>query len=442
MIRNGVEIQKAAASFNYNGKTYPEGSYIIKCDQAFRPHILDMFEPQDHPNDFQYPGGPPVPPYDAAGWTLAYQMGVEFDRITENVNGSFAKIQIGEVQPLKGKVEIGNEKGGYLINSANNHGFALVNELFSNNIKVFRTTEEVAGFTAGSFYVPIQSKSTEVIKQFSANNGADVKTIDKKPVGITAIEPARIALWDTYGGSMASGWMRWIFEQFHFKYNVIYANEIDKGDLKSKYDAIIFVDGAMPSLNPDIKRPAGPKPEETPDEFKNTIGSLSVETSIPALKKFMEEGGTILTIGNSTNLAYHLKLPVTNALVETVNGKERNLPNEKFYIPGSLMQVTIDPALPSAWGMKSTADVYFDNSPAFNITPEAQSKGSIQPIAWFASDKTLRSGWAWGQSYLKDKVAAFSAKVGKGKLIGCGPSITFRAQTHGTFKLVFNQLYK
>ena len=221
LIRNGVEIQKAAASFNYNGKTYPEGSYIIKCDQAFRPHILDMFEPQDHPNDFQYPGGPPVPPYDAAGWTLAYQMGIEFDRITENVNGSFAKIQIGEVQPLKGKVEIGNEKGGYLINSANNHGFALVNELFSNNIKVFRTTEEVSGFAAGSFYVPIQSKSTEVIKQFSANNGADVKTIDKKPVGITAIEPARIALWDTYGGSMASGWMRWIFEQFHFKYNVI-----------------------------------------------------------------------------------------------------------------------------------------------------------------------------------------------------------------------------
>ena len=92
----------------------------------------------------------------------------------------------------------------------------MANELLSNNIKVFRTTEEVSGFAAGSFYVPIQSKSTEVIKQFSANIGADVKTIDKKPIGITVIEPARIALWDTYGGSMASGWMRWIFEQFHF----------------------------------------------------------------------------------------------------------------------------------------------------------------------------------------------------------------------------------
>jgi hypothetical protein len=257
-----------------------------------------------------------------------------------------------------------------------------------------------------------------------------------------AIQPARIALWDTYGGSMPSGWMRWIFEQFKFDYNVIYAQEIDKGDLKSKYDIILFVEGAMPSLNPNARKPIGPKPEDTPEEFKKTIGYLSTESSIPALKKFMEDGGTVLTIGNSTNLAYHLKLPVTNALVETVSGNQRNLPNEKFYIPGSVMQVTLDETQSNTWGMKKTADVYFDDSPVFNIAPEAQTKGMIKPIAWFASDKTLRSGWAWGQSYLKNGIAAFDAQVGKGKLIAYGPEITFRAQTHGTFKLVFNQLYK
>jgi Zinc carboxypeptidase len=442
LIRTGIEIHKSTAPFTVNGKTYPEGSYIVKCDQAFRPHVLDMFEPQDHPNDFQYPGGPPVPPYDAAGWTLAYQMGIEFDRITENLPGSFVKLPLGEVQPLKGKVEIGKQKGGYLINGANNHAFALVNTLLNKNNTVFRTTEEISGFAKGSFFVPITSSSTEVIKQLASNYGADVKSVDKKPTQLTSVQPARIALWDTYGGSMPSGWMRWIFEQFNFNYTVIYAQDIDKGDLKNNYDVILFVEGAMPSLNADARRPTGPKPEDTPDEFKKTIGSLTTETSIPALKKFMEEGGTVLTIGNSSNLAYHLKLPVTNALVETSNGKERNLPNEKFYIPGSLMQITLNTSHPAAWGMKNNADVYFDESPVFNITPAAQSKGTIQPIAWFASDKTLRSGWAWGQSYLKDGVAAFSAAMGKGKLIACGPEITFRAQTHGTFKLVFNQLYK
>ena len=61
----------------------------MKTAQAFRPHVMDMFEPQDHPNDFPYPGGPPIPPYDIAGWTLALQMGVEFDRILDGFDGPF-----------------------------------------------------------------------------------------------------------------------------------------------------------------------------------------------------------------------------------------------------------------------------------------------------------------------------------------------------------------
>ena len=442
LIRTGIEIHESTSDFSFNGKSYPAGSYIVQCNQAFRPHVLDMFEPQDHPNDFQYPGGPPVPPYDAAGWTLAFQMGVEFDRITESISGPFKKINIGELQPLKGKISINNEKGGYLINGANNHAFALVNTLMKKGIKVFRISEALNGFAKGSFYVPSSSAAALIVKGQAVDIGADVQSIDKKPADLMAIQPARIALWDTYGGSMPSGWMRWIFEQFKFDYNVIYAQEIDKGDLKNKYDIILFVEGAMPSLNPHARKPIGPKPEDTPEEFKKTIGYLSTESSILALKKFMEDGGTVLTIGNSTNLAYHLKLPVTNALVETVSGNQRNLPNEKFYIPGSVMQVTLDETQSNTWGMKKTADVYFDDSPVFNISPEAQTKGMIKPIAWFASDKTLRSGWAWGQSYLKNGIAAFDAQVGKGKLIAYGPEITFRAQTHGTFKLVFNQLYK
>jgi hypothetical protein len=127
--------------------------------------------------------------------------------------------------------------------------------------------------------------------------------------------------------------------------------------------------------------------------------------------------------------------------VELAGGKERRLPNEKYYIPGSVLRVSLDTTLQPAWGMNSTADVYFDNSPVFNINPAAYANGTIHPIAWFADDHPLRSGWAWGQAYLRDGVAAFVATVGQGKLYAFGPEITFRAQTHGTFKLLFNQLY-
>ncbi|RYZ16423.1 MAG: peptidase, partial [Sphingobacteriales bacterium] len=90
LIKSGIAIHKASADFTVAGKKYPAGSYVVKTAQAFRPHVIDMFEPQDHPNDFQYPGGPPVRPYDAAGWTLAYSMGVKFDRVLEGFDGPFS----------------------------------------------------------------------------------------------------------------------------------------------------------------------------------------------------------------------------------------------------------------------------------------------------------------------------------------------------------------
>ena len=62
LIKSGIVVDKASAPFTVKGKTYPAGTYVVMCDQAYRPHVLDMFEPQDHPQDFEYPGGPPVKP--------------------------------------------------------------------------------------------------------------------------------------------------------------------------------------------------------------------------------------------------------------------------------------------------------------------------------------------------------------------------------------------
>ena len=83
LILNGVEVRRASAPFVVNAVSYPAGSFVVRTDQAFRPHVLDMFEPQDHPDDVPYPGAPPTPPYDSAGWTLAFQMGVRFDRVLD-----------------------------------------------------------------------------------------------------------------------------------------------------------------------------------------------------------------------------------------------------------------------------------------------------------------------------------------------------------------------
>jgi hypothetical protein len=275
-----------------------------------------------------------------------------------------------------------------------------------------------------------------------ANPGLELKIASEIPTNITKISELRIALWDTYGGSMPSGWVRFLMEQYRFNAKLIYPQDIDAGNLNSKYDVIIFVSGAIPPVS-NRSRNNEPKIETIPAEFRAQLGRISQEKSIPEIKKFMEQGGKVISIGSSTNLAYHLGLPVRNAIAEMgKDGQENRLAAEKYYVPGSVLSVNVDNSLASAWGMQKNADVYFNNSPVFKIATADLLKGDIKPILWFSSATPLRSGWAWGQAYLRDGITAFEAKFGKGKLYAFGPEITFRAQTHGTFKLLFNQLYE
>lgn len=447
LIRTGVLVHKATADFAVGNKKYPAGSLVIKTNQAFRPHILDLMEPQDHPNDFQYPGGPPIRPYDAAGWTLAFQMGVQYDRYLDNFDGPFQAIPYGELQSAKGNVETAS--AGYFLNAKSNAAFTAVNDLLAAGVPVYRTANPgKAGMPAGSFYVPASAKAKTVLQKAAAETGLVATAAAKAPATISKVSAPRVALWDVYGGSMPSGWIRWLMEQFHFKGDIIFSKTIDAGNLKDKYDVLVLVGGAVPQVRQEGAGAEGrgfmfrePKPEEIPTEWHDKLGRITADKSIPQLKKFMEAGGKVITIGSSANLAYHLGLPVKNAMTEIgPNGVERNLPGEKYYVPGSILRVKLDSTQQTTWGMPTQADVYFENSPVFKLAPEAVAQGRIKPIAWFGDAPPLRSGWAWGQTYLKGGVAAFEANVGNGKLITFGPEITFRGQAHGTFKLLFNSL--
>jgi hypothetical protein len=264
-----------------------------------------------------------------------------------------------------------------------------------------------------------------------------------RPANAVRVRPARVGLWDRYGGSMPSGWTRWILEQYDFPFEVVYPRELDAGNLNAKYDVLIFVDGAIPSGEGRGGFGAGaPDANTIPAEFRGWLGSITVDTTVPQLKTFLEQGGTIVTIGSSTALAHHLGLPIENQLIEhTADATAEDLPREKYYIPGSLLEVRVDSTAPLAAGMPSRAIVMFDNSPVFRLKPAASLAG-IRPVAWFDSAAPLRSGWAWGQHYLEAGIVAATAPVGQGTLHLLGPEVLFRAQPHGTFKLVFNALYE
>lgn len=437
----GIDVHRATAAFSHGGKQYPAGSYVVKVGQAFGAHVLDMFEPQDHPNDFRVPGGPPTPPYDNAGWTLAMQMGVVYDRVLDNLTGPFEKIApSNRVRPAAGTVA---SAGVWHLSGAHNDAFIVVNRLLKANQSVLRKADGtwVIPATAGSRPI-VQRAATELGLSFTAGNNT----------GATAVRPMRIGLWDRFGGSMPSGWTRWLLEQYEFPFTVVYPQELDAGNLNAKYDALIFVDGAIPAFR-SSPAPGGAQGgqggpggqggnanADIPAEFRGWLGNVTQDRTIPQLKQFAENGGTIITIGSSTNIAEHFGLPMSNHLVErTPSGEERELGSEKFYVPGSLLEVAVDSTTVAARGMTSRAIVMYDNSPVFRLAPDAQAKG-VTPIAWFDVPNSLRSGWAWGETYLEGGVAAADARVGRGTVRLIGPEALFRAQPHGTFKLVFNGL--
>src|SRR5690606_15819395 len=147
------------------------------------------------------------------------------------------------------------------------------------------------------------------------------------------------------------------------------------------------------------------------------------------------------TVGSSTSLAYDLNLPVKNALVKTnERGEEEALSSTDYYVPGSILKAYVDTEQTANWGMQEQADIVFNNSPVFTLKPGAESQG-IVPLSWFGDEDLLRSGWAWGAAYLHNSVTAFKVPVGKGELYAFGPEVNFRAQSHGTFKQLFNLLY-
>jgi hypothetical protein len=449
LIKNGVIVHQATSDFSVNNLPYPARSFVVKTDQAFRPHILDMFEPQNHPDDFVYVGGPPTPPYDSAGWTLAFQMGIEFDRVLEGFEGPFVPLS-DLATPPPGSLVSTNPTVGYLLDQRVNDATIAVNRLLKNNLQVYWVTEPVrtqlSRYPAGVIFIPKTDGVEELLNGLTTELGLRFEGTDRTPAGgMIQLRPVRIALWDRYGGSMPSGWIRWILERFEFPHELVFPARLDAGNLRSEFDVIIFSGNSMPAAQQAstdrYRRRSQPDPETIPEEYWDRLGRVTSDKTVPQLRDFLEEGGTILALGRAANLGYLLELPIMNPLQDmNTDGNAKPFGREKYYVPGSVLSCVADSQHPLAFGIKEEFDIYFNNSPVFGLQPEAERHG-IRAVAWFDNASPLRSGWAWGQHHLKDTTAVLSAKVGKGTLFLFGPEITFRAQPHGTFKFLFNGIY-
>jgi hypothetical protein len=448
LLMSGISVLQAQASFRINSISYPAGSYVVKTAQAFRPHVLDMFEPQQHPDDFQYPGGPPIAPYDNAGYTLAYQMGVRFDRVLDAFDGPFVRIE-GVAKVPAGRVVTARKPAGYVFSHAMNDAFTATSRLLAAGYAVSWLREpfkiKQRTYPSGTLFVKSKQGIEHELGRIAAETGVSFDAVSTIKGAAFQLKQPRIALWEPYGGASTSGWIRYVFDQFAIPYDVIYPPAVDAGRLRALYDVIILPDRAIPRAadgdrDNEQANSALDTLEYVPAEWRARMGRYSKEKTAPRLKEFVEQGGTLITIGSATVIARDFGVAVDDALVTVDSaGKTRPLRRNEFYIPGSVLDVKLDTSQPLAAGMSEKTMVLFSQSPAFRLKPGSAPAG-MRPIAWYEREP-LRSGWAWGQSYLDGALAALEADVGEGKLIMFGPEITFRAQPHGTFKFLFNAIF-
>ncbi len=438
----GVEVLRARADFNVSGKAYPAGSFVVRADQAFRPHVRDMFEPQDHPQDFEYPGGPPIAPYDSAGWTLALQMGVGFDRVLESFDGPFEPLAVGQLQ-LPAVVPVAESASGWVLDARVNNAVIAVNRLLKAGVPVQRLAAQ-----DGAYYVPAGNRDALVAALHETGVTARAAGEGVALTGVPLHAP-RIALWDHYGGSMVSGWTRLVLENFGFDYSVVYPQQILAGKLRERFDVLLLPSGALPlpkalAIEGKAGRvSASPQASTIPAEFHGLLGELEGDAATQVLREFLQQGGHVVATGSSSGLATALGLPLSSHLRKAgADGERVALSQREYYIPGSVLQVAVDKGRSLNWGLPAQLDVYFsdgrwDNAPVFDLPA---GRADIRPLLHFESATPLRSGWAWGQEHLQGGVLAAEADVGAGRLTFFGTDISFRAQTHASFKLLFNSL--
>ena len=418
---SGVEVHQAQQPFTADEKKYPAGTYVILLAQPFRAYAKDMLEPQVYPKTSPAPGVPPRPPYDVAGWSLGMQMGVDNFFVKKPFEADLKKLDTIEIPAG----EVGGKGSAYILSHEPNNSLVAVNRLLKEGYEVSWLTESatIAGktYAPGAIIVRGGKGLPGVMTSLAKSLGIDAVAADVPPAKSMRIRAPHTALYQPWGGNMDEGWTRWLLEQNEFPYVTVHPQDIRKGDLK-QYDAIIFPDmGAQQIIG-------GLTVRNVPEEYKGGIE----ESGLKALRTFVEEGGTIIALGQSSTLLIDkFAAPYRDSL--------RGVKREDFFCPGSILRVQVDNTHPIAFGMREEANAYYINSLALETVPSFSTmQGSI--VVRYPSSDLLKSGWLQGETYLHNKVGVAEVKMGKGRMILLPLRVQHRAQPYGTFKLLFNSI--
>ena len=404
LAAGGVEVYRAADTFTAEGRQYAAGSLVVPMAQPYRAHAKDLLEVQ------RYTPVNDRPPYDVAGWTLPFTMGVRADV----VNGPFTAnlVKVDSVVATPGRIE-GRGDVFILKNRTNAESRAVAALLAAGQTVT----------VVGDSLVVRGPRARAILSEQAARHGFTVTAVRTAPTsGERRQRLPRIGLYQPWTGNIDEGWTRWLFEQYGISYTTVHDADVRKGGLRQRFDVIVLpdADGASIVRGVDSTR--------IPLQYAGGLG----ESGATAVSEFVLGGGTLVCLDGSSNFAIaHLNLPVVNVLAGDASGPQVL----RFYAPGSIFGTVLGGVegseSPVTLGVPDSLPVYFENSAAFTVSAPARALATYP-------EQPLRSGYARYQERLVGKAALVEARVGSGRVILFGFRPQFRGQTHGTFKLLFN----
>jgi hypothetical protein len=342
--------------------------------QPYSSWAKALLERQNYPDDRLYPGGPPKRPYDTTAETLPLLFGVEAKAVDVAVKGPLSKERFPFDAPP-----------ATTFSAEDTDTWHTVNALWKSGKAVWRN-EESGEFAA-----------------------------ETRGAGWRQVPRPRIALYKSWMPAMDEGWTRWVFDKFGFGYRDVTNIDFARGDLRSRFDVLIFPD------QPERTITEGYAPGSMPAEYTGGIG----EQGISAAKQFAQAGGTVLCFNHSASFCIDkLQAQATDVLAH-----ERA---SDYYSPGSLLNVNLDEKSPLTRGLPRRIAIWSEQSPAF-VTDQ-------RSVATYPGDGILASGWLLGAKLLANRSAMVDAKAGEGHIILYGMRPQYRAQSYQAFKLLFNAL--
>jgi hypothetical protein len=459
ILRTGdVDVEKASSDFDADGKHYSSGSYIVRLAQPYGGFAKTLLEIQDYPNIAEYPGGPLQRPYDVTAQTLPLLFGVTAVTVNDKLTVATSKVDVAK--SALGHFDKSSNGNGYLIADKTNSSIYALFALLTEGVRAYRLTS--GDSEPGTIYIPQQEGLDLKLAAIADKFPIDIHAASSTPAGdALLVHLPRIGLYQSWVPSMDEGWTRWIFDQNGIPYTRLVDADIRKGKLNQQFDVVLIPDNSPRAITTGRggyggESLGGPAPEPTtgngggaqkgagtanargartspgdevargpqiPPEFRGGLG----EDGVASLKAFTEAGGTIVTLNKASEIYTEKEAS------QVVNGLD-TVDRKAFFIPGSILQVSVDPTNPIAFGSSPTVPIFYENGPTFRVNGDAHS------VAFFATDKPLLSGWILGGQFLKGTSVIAEEPVGKGRIILFGFRPQYRAQSEVTYKFLFNAL--